>query len=80
MDKIDSDKNRFYTEADEKFKKGSKQKMTLIDYLDEKKQFRMENEPSATKKHLSTDPDLLLKNAPEKNYAKELRITKRPQE
>jgi hypothetical protein len=41
----------------------------------------MEDEPSIACNHLSTDPDLLMENAPEKDYAKELRMTpKRPQE
>lgn len=40
----------------------------------------MECEPSVKATHLSTDPDLLLTNGPEKNYAKDLKMTKRPQD
>ena len=50
----------------------------MKDYLEEKKLFEMECEPSVKATHLSTDPDLLLTNGPEKNYAKDLKMTKRP--
>ena len=46
MDNIDSAKNKFYSKVDSKFKNGKKPRISLKDYLEEKKLSQMESEPS----------------------------------